>query len=1169
MLNLNRLKGKSIAEIILFLAIVIVGAIFVWYTWMRIENQQSEYVLQIARSIVTTLPKEDLKALDAKPGDTGKPQYQGIKKTLKEIIRVNPKARFAYLYCEQNRKLFFLVDSEPENSKDCSPPGQEYSEADLVYRQPLKTGKEIVTDPVTDRWGTWISVLIPIKDLETGRVLAIFAMDFNSRSWDNTLLFEVLQSSMLFVLLLVAFLFSINIKGKNRSLKSEVAERRLTEEMLRESEEKYRLIFEHTPVGLLSFDEHGNIIACNDKFVQIIGSSRQALIGLNMLNLTDKKIVACVQEALNGNAGLYEDVYHSLTSKKITTARALFAPMGIGGGRVRGGVGIIEDITERRQAEAALSQSKERARIQRNAIARIVENEVVSTGDLTAAFHNLTEEVSYAVRVERASIWLLSDDKTVLRCIALYEDKTKQHSAGSILRYEDYPRYFEAIRHDKRINAEDAQNDPRTSEFTESYLGPLGITSMLDAGIYTEGELKGVICLEHIGEMRTWYSDEESFASTIASIVSQILANNNRKITEEALRLSEEKYRNDFMFQRSILESPTDIIIFALDKNYCYTAFTKFHRETIKKIWGADIQIGMNMLDVMSDPEDRQKAKTNFDRALQGEYFVLTEDYGDRKLYRTLYENYYSSIKNSDESIVGVSVFVIDITERKRSEEALRLKDWAIESSISAIAISDLSGSLNYANPSFIKLWGYNSLEDALGRSPESFWLKGEKAAEIKETLIDRGSWSGEMVAQKKDGTLIDIQVEASIVTDAEGRAHSMLASFSNITERKHAEEVIKDALIKAEAGSRLKTAFMNNISHEIRTPLNGILGFTTLITEPDITTEEKEQFHSLIRTSSNRLLSTITNYMDISLMASGTMEVKRKSIDLHHVLNQLSDQFQPLCTDKNLELHLEIPERKGVVTISTDVELFQKILSHILDNAVKFTYQGEISFGYIIQPGAYEFYVKDTGIGISLDSHSIIFESFVQEELSFTRGHEGSGLGLSIAQGLVRLLGGEMRVDSVKESGSTFFFTLPYEGKNEEIAVPDAMIPEVPVMGSPVVLVAEDYEPNLQLIKAIFKKSMITVLSACNGKEAVAQCREHPEISLVLMDIKMPVMDGLKATSEIRSFMKNVPIIAITAYGMTGDEKKALESGCNDYLAKPFGRAVLLNKLKKYGIRI
>ncbi len=403
----------------------------------------------------------------------------------------------------------------------------------------------------------------------------------------------------------------------------------------------------------------------------------------------------------------------------------------------------------------------------------------------------------------------------------------------------------------------------------------------------------------------------------------------------------------------------------------------------------------------------------------------------------------------------------------------------------------------------------------------------------------------------------------------------------NELEERKHLEEALKVALGKAESGNRLKTAFMNNISHEVRTPLNGILGFSDLITHPDITLEEKIQYYSHIKTSSNRLLDTITSYMDISMIASGNMEVIRKSTDLNRLLHELYEKFQPLAAIKNLELHLEIPAKSNDIIFYTDAELFQKILTHLLDNAAKFTHQGKIIFGYEIRStgmtgppteksgnhAELEFYVKDTGIGISRESLSIIFESFKQEELSPTKGYEGSGLGLSIVQGLVRLLGGKIRVESAKGKGSSFFFTIPFEGANEQVVIAEPNFIKATKQSNPVVLVAEDDMSNVQFIEAVLRKTAVTLLVANNGQEAVEQCHAHPEISLVLMDIKMPVMDGLEATREIKSFRKDLPIIAITAFAMNGDETRASEAGCDDYLAKPVSMELLFEKLKQYGI--
>jgi ligand-binding sensor domain-containing protein/signal transduction histidine kinase/CheY-like chemotaxis protein len=371
----------------------------------------------------------------------------------------------------------------------------------------------------------------------------------------------------------------------------------------------------------------------------------------------------------------------------------------------------------------------------------------------------------------------------------------------------------------------------------------------------------------------------------------------------------------------------------------------------------------------------------------------------------------------------------------------------------------------------------------------------------------------------------------------------------------------------EAESGNRMRTAFMNNISHEIRTPLNGILGFSSLITQPDFTSEERELFHSHIEASSERLLNTITNYIDISLVASGNIEVNNEPFALHLFFENLHGQYQPLCMAKNIGLRLETPRGTDNIIFYSDTKVLKKIFSHLLDNAVKFTEKGKISFGCGKKPGFLEFFVKDTGTGISQDAQQRIFEGFIQEELLNSRGYEGSGLGLTIAQGLVKLLGGEIRVKSSKGAGCLFSFKLPNHEIEQEIEMPEATEAAASIIDRPVILVAEDDEPNYLYLEMILKKAHLTLLWAKDGQQAVDHCRHHPEISLVLMDLKMPGMDGFQATREIKSFRKALPVIAITAFAMSGDEKRALEAGCNDYIVKPVNTKVLKNKLKKYGV--
>jgi CheY-like chemotaxis protein len=320
---------------------------------------------------------------------------------------------------------------------------------------------------------------------------------------------------------------------------------------------------------------------------------------------------------------------------------------------------------------------------------------------------------------------------------------------------------------------------------------------------------------------------------------------------------------------------------------------------------------------------------------------------------------------------------------------------------------------------------------------------------------------------------------------------------------------------------------------------------------------------------------------MDISLIASGNMEVRPNPIDLQKMFLQLYGQFKPLCDIKNLDLDLEIPNLSDHNLLYSDEDLLRKIMAHLLHNAVKFTQKGGVIFGYTLKknsltdptaqigPGTeLEFFVKDTGIGIKPEAFSLIFESFKQEEFSYSRGFEGSGLGLSIAQGLVQLLGGEIILKSQKGSGSDFSFSLPFirsqVGQGPEETVENPLNHD-----KPVILIAEDDESNLFYLQALLKKKHVSVISAINGKQAVDLCHGHPEISLVLMDIKMPIMNGLQATTEIKSFRSDLKIIACTAFGIKGDEMNALNAGCDDYLTKPVSRSTLINKLKKYGVTV
>lgn len=368
----------------------------------------------------------------------------------------------------------------------------------------------------------------------------------------------------------------------------------------------------------------------------------------------------------------------------------------------------------------------------------------------------------------------------------------------------------------------------------------------------------------------------------------------------------------------------------------------------------------------------------------------------------------------------------------------------------------------------------------------------------------------------------------------------------------------------KAEISNRLKTAFMNNISHEIRTPLSGILGYAPLAIDPSFSLAEKQEFLEILKSSSTRLLQTITNFMDISQITSENMDVLKKDFKPDVLFIEIMEQFQPQCIRKNISLIIEKQESFSSIVINSDKSLIKKILTHLMDNALKFTKEGSIILGVSIKVNLIEFYVKDTGIGITKDALSFIFEHFSQEEVSITRKHDGSGLGLAIVRGIVTLLGGTIKAESTKGTGSTFTFSIPWLENTLNLKTPEIQAHKILNIKRPVILIAEDEPYSFQLFELSLDIEY-EIIRAEDGEEAVEFCKLIPEIQLVLMDLKMPKMNGLVATQEIKKFRKNLPIIALTAYAESGIRQKCIDAGCDEYIPKPISKMELIEKITEF----
>ncbi|MFI1773028.1 ATP-binding protein [Thalassobellus citreus] len=370
----------------------------------------------------------------------------------------------------------------------------------------------------------------------------------------------------------------------------------------------------------------------------------------------------------------------------------------------------------------------------------------------------------------------------------------------------------------------------------------------------------------------------------------------------------------------------------------------------------------------------------------------------------------------------------------------------------------------------------------------------------------------------------------------------------------------------KAENSEQLKSAFLANMSHEIRTPMNTILGFSNLLKEDNLEKKEKQQFIGLIQDSGKRLLSIISDVVDISKINSNQLKICIDTCNLNEVIDSLYYQFSLHPKAKRVSIKTKKDLSDNECFIKTDKNRLMQILSNLLENALKFTTEGTIKFGYCIEDDFIQFFVKDTGVGIDEKYREFVFDRFSQI-VNGKSNEEGNGLGLSIAKGLVELLGGEIWIDSNTEKGSKFMFKLPFKRVNKYETNKSYINENIEVskIDEKNILIVEDENSNFIYLREVLKKFNVKIFRAYNGLEAVELLTNNSNIDFVFMDVKMPVMDGYQATTEIRKFNFVIPIITLTAYALSEDDTKAMQAGCNEYIAKPVSKEIIEDLLFKY----
>jgi PAS domain S-box-containing protein len=539
--------------------------------------------------------------------------------------------------------------------------------------------------------------------------------------------------------------------------------------------------------------------------------------------------------------------------------------------------------------------------------------------------------------------------------------------------------------------------------------------------------------------------------------------------------------------------------------------------------------------------------------------------------------------ERTDELVRANNDLAVEVSERKRMETALVAANNTLGELIKASPISivayDLKGIVQSWNPAAERLFGWTEKEVIGHRLP---FIPDDKQGEFHERIrksLQGQELSGESVRRvKKDGSSVELSIASAPLRDAKGIETGLISVITDLTERRQVEEALENARAAAEAANRAKSEFLANMSHEIRTPMNGVIGMTELALDTELTLEQRE-YLSMIKSSGDALMNVINDILDFSKIEAGKLELDPIQFNIRDTVEDAARTLAVSAHQKGLQLVTDIQPGIPDGLVGDPVRLRQ-VLLNLLGNAVKFTDVGEVILRVEGEPTRngvdLHFSVRDTGIGIPADRQKLIFEAFTQADNSTTRKYGGTGLGLTITSRLVDLMGGRIWVESQPGAGSIFHFNAPFtlgagaalqiprevdDGRN----LPAHLLREArPTLR---ILLAEDNPVNRALARRLLENKGHTVVTANNGLEALAFL-ETESFDVALMDVQMPEMNGFEATRALRqkerTSKKHLPIIALTAHAMKGDEERCLAAGMDAYISKPIRNTELLALLER-----
>ncbi len=965
-----------------------------------------------------------------------------------------------------------------------------------------------------------------------------------------------------------------------------ITKRKKAEQKLIESEKQFRLIFENSNDAIFWAEAStGILIKCNKAAEKLVEKNQDEIIGrhhstLHPADNKDKRIEEFkLHVTLKGNLPLETEIITK--SGKIKMVEVSSTIITVEGKEIN--QGVFKDITDKKRMEEAL----------RNVVV------AAAVDDYENIFSTIVTNLAKALQVREAFVGQIIDNGKI-KSIAFYRD----HKIIENFEYEleGTPCSY-VLQYDKCIFPKNVANlfpldIALKARNMESYMGMVLKNS--------KGEHLGIIVILHDKEL-TQVAEAESILSLFSYRAASEL---ERKYAEDTLR--------DNQANLSALVENTRDIIWAIDNTYHLVFINgQFERE-FKSAFGVQLSAGMNILETLPEPIS-QVWKSRYDRALANERFVFEEHFvfGDKHLYSEVSMN---PIKTNDK-VIGVSVFTHDITERKLAELLVQEKNEEIENQYKelliaeeklkiseatyrgmldniseAVYIQEFDGHFLEVNHAVEKLYGYEKAY-FVGKTPEILSAPEKndqlQLGPIIEKVINGEPQTFEFWGIHKKGKIFPKEVNCTLGNYFGQKV--IIAVARDISERKHTELILQEKnkeiaaqneeymqlneellqtnheLIKAkeqaEESDRLKTSFLQNMSHEIRTPMNAIMGFSSLLSSQYNNKPKLDQYSEIINQRCSDLLEIINDILDIAKIESAQLALNTEECDLNLLFLELMSFFnehQKRIGKDHINFKLNALPNEADNFIITDKGKLKQIIINLVGNAFKFTNAGKIEGGCKLVNNSLVFYLSDTGIGIPKDKHDFIFERFSQLSQGTSKLYGGTGLGLSIVKGLVNLLGGEIWLESELGKGTTFYFSMPYKkvqsAQNKQIAIAE---PEKFEFQNIKLLIVEDDLYNSEFLKEILSDSGFDVIHTEYGKEAV-QISLNQNIDIILMDIRLPDLDGYEALKLIRLHKPYLKIIAQTAYAANEDRKKALDAGFNDYISKPVKRELLLKLLKK-----